>query len=157
MVMQIEPARILVFEEDYESMRDLQEHLQELYGWEVELTASKDTLECLAQEKFDLLVIDLMIRPTSLDESGQEVQNVQFEGTPWLRTGLEFLRRLRMGEFYREDSIGTSPDVPAIILSAVADLNETELNADIRIDAFVEKPFRLEVLTERIRSLLQES
>ena len=127
-------------------------------GWDVELTAGLGVLGQLSCERFDLITVDLMIHPISLDAGGREVQNVHFENTPWLKTGLEFLRRLRKGEFSKEDGLGTSPDVPVIILSAVASYSVTDelLEEEIRFNGYLEKPFRLEELIEKMCELLQE-
>jgi len=74
-----------------------------------------------------------------------------------VKTGLEFLRRLRRGEFTGEGDAGTSPDVPVLILSAVAGYSVTdELGKAIRVSAYVEKPFRLADLVMRIRTLVKE-
>jgi CheY-like chemotaxis protein len=155
--MQRKQKKILLFEEDFESMRGLKEHLEEEMGWDVELTADKGLLERLSQERFDLIIVDLMIRPRSLDADGKEIQNVHFDGVNWHKTGLEFLRRLRRGEFSQEAGLGTSPNVPAIILSAVAGYSVTdELGEDVRFNGYLEKPFRLEEFVEKIRELLQE-
>jgi CheY-like chemotaxis protein len=151
------PKRILLFEDDFESMRDLKEHLEEEMEWDVELTAEVDLLERLNRERFDLILVDLMIRPTSLDADGKEVQNVHFDGVNWHKTGLEFLRRLRRGEFSEKLGLGTSPDVPAIILSAVAGYSVTdELGEDVHLNGYLEKPFRLEEIVEKMCELLQE-
>jgi CheY-like chemotaxis protein len=153
--VQRKQKKILLFEEDFESMRDLKEHLEEEMGWDVELTAEVGLLERLSRERFDLIVVDLMIHPTSLDAHGNEVQNVYFDGVPWLRTGLEFLRRLRDGEFSKEDGLGTSPDVPVIILSAVASYSVIgALGEDVRLNGYLEKPFRLKEIVEKIEELL---
>jgi len=155
--MQRKHKKILLFEEDFESMRDLKEHLEEEMGWDVELTADKSLLERLRHERFDLIAVDLTIRPTSLDADGKEVQNVHFDGVNSQKTGLEFLRRLRKGEFSEKPGLGTSPDVPAIILSAVAIYSVTdELGEDVHFNGYLEKPFWLEELVEKIRELLQE-
>lgn len=155
--MQDKQERILLFDDDFESMRHFKEHIEEELGWYIELTAERSLLERLSRERFDLILVDLMIHPTSLDADGQEVQNIHFEGISWLKTGLEFLRRLRKGDFSKEAGLGTPPDVPVIVLSAVADYSvENELGEDIRMEGYVEKPFRLEDLVERIRRLLQE-
>ena len=155
--MQGKQIKILLFEDDYESMRHLKEHIEEEFGWQVALTAESTLLEHLGHERFDLLIVDLMIHPRSLDAYGQEVQNVRFDGIPWLRTGLEFLRRLRAGEFSREAGVGTLPQVPVIVLSAVADYSvENALEEEVRIEDYIEKPFRLEEMVEHIRRLLQE-
>jgi len=155
--MQRKQKKILLFEEDFESMYDLKEHLEEEMEWDVELTADKGLLERLRHERFDLIVVDLMIRTMSLDADGKEVQNVHFDGINWQKTGLEFLRRLRKGEFSAKPGLGTSPDVPAIILSAVAGYSVTdELGENVRLNGYLEKPFRLEELVEKIFGLLQE-
>jgi CheY-like chemotaxis protein len=157
MVQNKPKKRILLFEDDFESIFFLKEYLEEEQGWSVELTAEKSLPERLSREQFDLIVVDLMIHPISFDAEGYEVQNVHFEGVSWLRTGLEFLQRLRQGKFSREANRGTSPDVPVIILSAVADYSvEDELGEGIAVEDYLEKPFRLEELVERMRKLLQE-
>ncbi len=155
--MQSKQRRILLFEDDFESMRHLKEHIEEELGWCVELTAEESLLKQLGRERFDLVVVDLMIQPTGLDADGQEVQNVHFEGISWLRTGLEFLRRLREGEFSQGADSGTPPYVPVIILSAVADYSVADaLGEDTKFNGYVEKPFRLEELVGYMRKLLEE-
>jgi CheY-like chemotaxis protein len=149
--------RVLIFDDDFESMEALKEHIETESGWHVELSAERSLLEKLAQERFDLIVIDLMIHSTSFDAHGNEVQNVHFEGINWRGTGLEFLRRLRRGEFSQEADVGTQPDVTVMILSAIAD--ETvgkEIDRDFCIQAYVEKPFRLEEIVTLMRELLPE-
>ena len=155
--MQGEQKRILLFEDDYESMRLFKEYIEEEMGWYVDLTADRSLLERLSYEHFDLIIVDLMIRPKSFHTDGKEVQNVHFDGVNWQKTGLEFLRRLRKGEFSEELGLGTSPDVPAIILSAVAGYSVTdELGKDIRLNGYLEKPFRLDELIEKMCKLLRE-
>ena len=147
--------RILLFDDDYESLADLKQYLEASLGFHVELTAEKQLLERLQNERFDLICVDLMIHPTSLDANDQEVQNVHFEQVNWRRTGLELLRRLRQGEFSQEPDLGTSPQVPVLVLSAVANYSvEHELKGDDLVE-YVEKPFALEEVIERIRRLLQ--
>ena len=149
--------RLLLFEDDYESMQDLKEYIEEELGWQVELSAQTDILERLKRERFDIVVVDLMIHPTSFDASGHQVENVHFPGVPWVKTGLEFLRRLRKGEFVGETDAGTASDVPVLILSAVAGYSVTdELGKLIRVNGYVEKPFRLHDLVMRIRTLVKE-
>jgi CheY-like chemotaxis protein len=155
--MQTEKKRsVLLFEEDFESMRDVKEHLEETWGWYVELTAEKALLERLSCERFDLIILDAMIRPKSLDAEGKEVYNVHFDGVNWRSTGLEFLRRLRSGE-YSEVGLGTSPDVPVLVLTAAGDHSELEkLAREVQFDGYMEKPFRLQELVERMHTLLKE-
>jgi CheY-like chemotaxis protein len=155
--MPTKPHKVLLFEDDYESMRYLKEYLEEDLGWSVVLSADKDVLGRLSTERFDLVAIDLMIQPTSLDAQGHLVENVHFENVPWQRTGLEFLRRLRGGEFGLTGGTGTSPSVPVLVLSAVAGYSvEGKLGKDMLEEAYVEKPFRLDDLVGCMTRLLKE-
>jgi CheY-like chemotaxis protein len=147
------PAKVLLFDEDYESMHDLELFLEEELGWEVELTAQPSILARLRSERFDLILVDLMIHEKSFDAEGNEVVNVSFKDVPWLRAGLEFLRRLRSGEYAGPD--GTSPDVPVILLSALAGTS-VKGEPNLHIGSYVEKPFRLEDLVGEMRRLLKE-
>lgn len=149
--------RILMFDEDFETMFALKEYLEEECKWQVELTAGREILDRLGRERFDLLLVDCMIHPQSLDAGGNIVENVHFDGVNWRKTGLEFVRRLRRGDYSHEMGVGTSPDVPVITLSAVArDSAEGDFEEPIPIQDYVEKPFRLEEILKRIRELLQE-
>jgi CheY-like chemotaxis protein len=151
-----QPRRILLFEEDYESMYDLKEHLDEAFGWEVVLSAAESLLERLGRERFDLLVVDIMIHHRSPDAEGNEVKNVHFEGVSWRKTGLEFVKRLRRGDLTAGGE-STSPDVPVIMLSAVAnDSVHGELQDEIAVEGYFEKPFRLEDLVQYMLGLLGE-
>jgi CheY-like chemotaxis protein len=152
-----EQKRILLLEDDFESMRDLKEYLEETQGWYVELSAERGLLERFRSERFDLVVLDLTIRPISLDAQGRQVQNIHFDSVSWQRTGLELLRRLRRGEFSEPGSRGTPPDVPALVLSAIASFSaEDPFKDDPAFKGYLEKPFRLDEMVERIRRLIQE-
>ncbi len=107
--MPTKPRRLLLFEDDYESMQDVKEYIEEEIHWEVVLSAQTDVLERLRHEHFDVVVVDLMIHPTSFDAEGRQVENVHFVGVPWVKTGLEFLRRLRKGEFAGEGRARRAP------------------------------------------------
>jgi CheY-like chemotaxis protein len=147
---------VLMFDDDFESMRYLQEYVETELGWHAELSAERGLLERLSHERFDLVVVDLMIHSTSFDAQGNEVQNVHFEGVNWRETGLEFLRRLRRGKYSQGADTGTPPDVPVIVLSAIADETvEKEIDQDF-IQAYVEKPYRLEEIVSMMSELLQE-
>jgi CheY-like chemotaxis protein len=129
--------------------------LEEVCGYQVELTAQAAIAGRLARERFDLLCIDLMIHPVSLDANLQEVQNLHFAGINWQKTGLVFLERLRNGEFAAQGDQGTPATVPVIVLSAVADSSSEELT--IAADAMTEyweKPFNLEEIVAAIERLL---
>lgn len=148
--------KILLLDDDYESMHSLQTYLEEEKGWNVELSAEKSLLKRLGREKFDLLIIDLMIRPKGVDAENREVENIHYDNVKWDRTGLEFIRRFRQGE-YAQDGKGTSPNTPIIALSAVADsAADEEWGKIIQNENHVEKPFRLSDLVALILSLLKE-
>lgn len=149
--------KILLFDDDYESMSALKQYLERALGFQVELTAERAIPERLARERFDLVCVDLMIHPTSLNAADEEVENVHFEGVNWRKTGLEFLRRLRQGEFSQAGGTGTSPDVPVLVLSAVANYSVgAELGQGMRVEGYVEKPFDLEAMIHQICHLLPE-
>jgi CheY-like chemotaxis protein len=78
-----QPKKILLFEDDYESMYMLKDYLETDLGYEVTLTAEKSLLERLGHERFDLILVDWMIHSTSLNEAGEEIVNVHFEGVSW--------------------------------------------------------------------------
>lgn len=154
--MSSKQKKILLLDDDYESMHNLQIYLEEELDWEVVFSAEKTMLERLGREKFDLLIVDLMIRPKGLGASGQEVQNIHYENVKWDRTGLEFIRRFRQGE-YAQNNKGTSPHAPVIVLSAVADSTANgEWGKIIKNEPHVEKPFRLSDLINLMQKLLRE-
>jgi DNA-binding response OmpR family regulator len=149
-----QPPRILMFEDDDESMRGLQEYLVKQLGWQVDLAADIGLLERLARERYDLLLVDIMVHTQSKEEGGL-VKNVEFPGLLWRKTGLEFLTRLRHGEYSGPD--GTPSDVPVLILSAMAYSSiRNELGKDVHVQGLFEKPFILDELVTRMYELLQE-
>lgn len=148
------PKNILMIEDDYRSMQYLKSYLETDMGWEVLLTAEKELLEKLSTTRYDLILLDLMIRPQSPDSSGNMKINIQYEGINWKQTGLEFLRRFRSGEYSQKDK-GTPPDVPLIILSAVAESSvNNHPEAGFHNEKYIEKPFRLKDLIEQIHKLV---
>jgi CheY-like chemotaxis protein len=155
--MPAKPRTLLFFEDDYDNLHDLKEYLELDRGWQVVVSAAAGLLDQLAVVQFDLILVDIMIRPESLNADGNMVQNVHFDGVSWLRTGLEFLQRLRQGQFAGDSGKGTSPDVPVIVLSAVAHYSvEDVLPHGAAVTEYVEKPFRVSDLIARIEQLLQE-
>jgi CheY-like chemotaxis protein len=148
--------KILIFDEDFESMCDLKEHLEQDVGYEVVLTAQASLPERLQKERFDLVLVDIMIHSKSPDEEGREVDNIHFDGIPWAKTGLEFLRALRNGEFSGATSAGTSPNVPVIVLSAVASDSITgELKEHRLAQIYMTKPYRFSEILSNINLLLK--
>jgi len=148
--------KILLLDDDYESMLDLKTYLQEELGWDVELSANKALLQRLSIEPIDLIILDLMIRPFSIDGNNKEVENIHYDNVNWMRTGLEFLKRFRDGQ-YSWEGLGTPSTIPVLVLSAVAnnaaDRDSGEL---LNNEYYVEKPFRLADLVKKMRTLLEE-
>lgn len=149
--------RILLLDDDYESMSPLKFFLEAVHGHSVELSAAANITDRLRTERFDLLCVDLMIHPISLDADNQEVTNLHFEGVNWQKTGLTFLQKLRQGAFDHKEGLGTSSQVPVLILSAVANhlLDEQLMTAD-QCTAYLEKPFDLEELMSTLEQLLNQ-
>ena len=154
--MAAKTKKLLLLDDDYESMEMLYRYLKEELGLHVEFTANANLLKRLDQEKFDLLIVDLMIHQFSSDANNEKVQNIHYEDVRWDRTGLEFIRRFRTGE-YTPTGRGTSTSVPIIVLSAVADsATDGDWSEVLKKEHPVEKPFRLSDLSSLINKLLQE-
>ena len=140
-------VRVLLFEDDFGSMNPLREFLQEELQWSVELTAEKGILERLETERFDLVVVDVMIYRQSPYDQRDLDDNVHFAEINWEETGLEFLRRLRRGDFSTAEGRGTPPDVPVIILTALPrEMLEVGLEGLAPAPVYWAKPFRLDDL-----------
>jgi CheY-like chemotaxis protein len=154
MMTERDSPRILLFDDDDSAVRGLQEHLTNRLGWHVDLAADEGLLARLASDRYDLLLVDSMIH-TQGDVNGQVVRNVQYPAVIWRKTGLEFLRRLRRGDYGGPG--GTSPDAPVIILSAIMGPSiESELGVGVAVQEMFEKPFRLDELVRAMCRLLKE-
>lgn len=152
-----ENKRILLFDDDYESMLPLKELIEYMLGYNVDLTADEGVIERMRRVKYDLICCDAMIHPHSLDANNAEVKNVHFDGVNWQRTGLEFLTRLRRGQFGKNGEWATGSDTPAIVLSAVADLSDFDKQIDEwrHNTRHMEKPFDPEDFVKIVADLLQ--
>jgi CheY-like chemotaxis protein len=154
--MTAKPKRLLLLDDDYESMEELYNYLKDDLGLEVEFSANANLLQQLDRKKFDLLIVDLMIHQYSLNAQKEKILNIHYDDVRWDRTGLEFIRRFRAGEYTPSDR-GTSTSVPIIVLSAVADsATDGDWGDILEKEHPVEKPFRLSELVGLINSLLQE-
>src|SRR5512139_512587 len=154
--MRANPKKLLLLDDDYESLETLYKYLKEELGLDVEFSADAHLLERLDREKFDLLLVDLMIHQFGVNAKNERVQNIHYDNARWDRTGLEFIRRFRAGE-YTPTGCGTSTSVPIIVLSAVADsATDGDWGGILEKEHTVEKPFRLSELVGLINRLLQE-
>jgi len=154
--MSTRQKKLLLLDDDYESMESLQSYMQTELGLEVEFSADANLLKRLDREKFDLIIVDVMIHPHSPNAQNEKVENIHYDNVRWECTGLEFIRRFRTGEYTRSDQ-GTSTSVPIIVLSAIADsTTNREWGKIMQCENHMEKPFRLSELSNLIQRLLQE-
>lgn len=148
--------RILLLDESYDGMLPLKIFLETVSEYRVDLTAEKSVIETLCTQRYDLLIVDRMIAPRSLNDKGEEVENIQFENIHWHDIGPEFVLRLRTGAFSRADSKGTEPDVPVIMLSAAVDTSIARKQKEaLRLVSYMEKPFDLEELVGVIENIFR--
>jgi CheY-like chemotaxis protein len=144
---------ILMFEDSEETMGGLRDYLVRRLHWRVELTADAAVLQRLGVERYDLILLDVMIHSHAPKTSGSEQQNVSFEGVPWRMTGLQFLQRLRRGDYAVAG--GTRPDVPVIIVSAALGSSvKSEVEQDRNVFGVFEKPFVLSALLHAMQGAL---
>ena len=145
--------RIFWFEEDPDMLEDYSKTLREKYF--LDIGAQWDAIRNTRQQPFDLIIVDLMIHRDSFSiGKGNEVENVGFDGVEWQKTGLEFLARLRIGE-YKE--YGFPADIDAIVATAVATYPAYEDAKKHGVKAFLEKPFTIEELETAIAEALNPS
>ncbi len=151
--METKKWKLLLFDDDIETMQLLQQYLVEDLGWHVELSAAVNLPEILMVERFDLILVDLMIKPKSYSNDGNEIENIQYPGVNWKMTGVEFIKRLRAGMY--SSKIGTQADVPVILLSAIQENAIEEIPPEIaKTIEKADKPYRLENLLNQILNLL---
>jgi len=144
---------IFWFEDDPWSSVEHCEALRKQY--DVIIGAERDRVEQLRKKPVDLVIVDLIIYPQSENEAREVVDNVAFEGINHHVTGVEFLRRLRAGEYA---AYGFLRDAPVIVLTAVAD-NTIQERARQYAETgspsrFLEKPVKLDELKAAVAALL---
>lgn len=120
--------KIFVVEDD-ENIRELVKVALEGYGYQVEaFETAEAALECLAKEKPELAVFDLML-------PGMD--------------GLTAIRRIR-----EDQSVA---DMPIIVLTAKDKEYDKVVGLDGGADDYMTKPFSVMELAARVRSLLRRS
>jgi len=152
-----EKIKILMVEDDVESMKDVKAHLEEDLNYTVTMSAEIDLPSRLAHTRFNLILLDLMIRPFSIKEQGVRVETLHFDDVNWRETGLEFLKRFKRGDYWRSDEHGTPPETPVIILSAIAD-TFVEIHPEVQelTAQYIEKPFRLSDFDRQLQEVLMK-
>lgn len=141
--------RVLMLEDNDTTMRSTADYLAWKLGCRIDLRADAALLEDLKTTRYDLILLDFMIHTEKPGEDG-ETANMRFDGVPWDGTGLEFLRRLRRGEFSAPDGgpEGTPATVPVIILSAkLRSAVERDLKDELALSGWFGKPCDFDQLT----------
>jgi len=122
--------RLLIVEDDAPLASGLQRIL-EAEGHAVDVTPrGEDAVAAAAQEKFDLVILDI--------------------GLPQM-DGFEVLRRLRAAQ---KDNGGP---VPVLVLTARDAVDDRVRGLDLGADDYMVKPFAMPELTARVRALLRRS
>jgi CheY-like chemotaxis protein len=141
---------IFYFEDEPELLSDYFRVLREKH--EVIVSANRAVIEQSRQQPIDLLIVDLMIHRSSFDEARKEVQNVRYTGVEWQQTGVEFLRRVRTGDY---EEFGFPATIPIIAATAMVDAStREEVVEQLDARAYLEKPFSVDELEKAIEAIL---
>ena len=147
--------KIFWFEDDAYSMEEHYKELKEKY--DVLIGAHKELIEQKRKENhFDLVLVDLMIHKYSIDsETQKELTNISFTGIHWTKIGVEFLKKLREGEY---EFYGFRKDIPIIAATASVDsATRKTVESDIGVEDFLVKPFPIDRLGVSIERVLNPS
>lgn len=137
---------IFWFEDDPSSLVDCCKEFRKNYH--LVIGAHKGIIQRSRQQLFDLVLLDLMIHHKSCyNESKEEKTNIQFPGVHWTQTGVEFLRRIRKGEY---QSYGFNKNIPVIVVTAVSDYPARDETETLGITDYFEKPVTLDHLEKSI-------
>ena len=143
--------RIFWFEDDAHSLIDYCEKLSQEYN--ISIGAHKDLIEKKRDDSFELVVLDLMIHEFSFEyKSNKEVKNIRFDGVHWSIIGVEFLKRLRKGEY---ELYGFPKNIPVIAATAIVDSPIKESVENMDVDDFLLKPFTIDRLKSSIGQALK--
>ena len=125
--MAVAQKHILVVDDEM-AIADTVAHYLKREGYRVETATTGNTaLEKLAQTRFDLIVLDLMLPDIS---------------------GLQITRILKTD--------AKTKDLPIIFLTAKADEVDVVIGFELDIDDYITKPFSARVLVARINSILRK-
>ncbi len=149
--------KIFWFEDDAHSLTDYYKKLTIQY--DVSIGAHQDLIEQNRNYSFDLVLLDLMIHESSFKyDSNEQVKNISFDGeggkVHWTEVGVEFLRRLREGEY---ETYGFPKDIPVIAATARIDSPTQETVKTLGVNAFLIKPFTMDKLNASIEQALNSS
>ena len=149
-----EMLNILVFEDDPETVTTLSlifKMFKKKYNWKFTISVDDSILNRFKTEKFHLLIVDIMIHS---ENTRDKKKNISYEGITWKKTGTEFIRRFRNGEYTNNTKESTLDSIPIIILSSIIDSATYELRGIDNI-YFQGKPFTVEELETTIFTALE--
>jgi CheY-like chemotaxis protein len=147
---------LLFIEDDLPGIADFLDVLSERF--EVIYGAANGIVFQQRSEPYRILILDLMINTetgSALDDNEAMLRrNIQFEGVDWTETGLEFLRRLRAGQFL---DYGMPADIPVIVATARVDDATHRFARAKQVSSWLEKPFSIDELLGAIDGALASS
>ncbi len=165
----IDKKRIFWFEDDPDAVEEYVNQLRTTYEINIGAQWGKILEERIVP--FDLVIIDLMIHHKSnnsetfgnldpivnypnipnSETTGYLNTNVSYPGIHWTETGVEFLKRLRKGEY---EKYGFIKKMPAIVVTGVGNYQAEEKTREIGINGFHEKPVLYADLIKTIEQIL---
>jgi len=145
--------KIFWFEDDKHLLEAHFKKLQKKY--EVIIGAHWELIKKTRQQAFDLVLLDIMIHKFSFDVKNQkEVENIEFQDVHWSNIGVEFLKRIRKGEY---ETYGFNKNVPVVAATARVDYSTREAVENIGVSDFLVKPFTIDKLKISIEKVLNTS
>ena len=141
---------IFWLEDDPHSLKDYCEELRKVY--DLSIGAHLGIIQQKRKNQFDLILVDLMIHHSSFGYGKEkEVQNIGFPDVHWTQTGVEFLRRIRKGEY---ETYGFKKNVPVIVATGVVNYPARDETKKHKIKDFLVKPFTIDDLEKSIEKAL---
>lgn len=132
----------------------LESHVQALRKkYNVEIGASIELVEKQDREPIDLVIVDLMIHSEGLNPEKDRVkQNIHYDGIPWKKVGVEFLRRIKAGDY---TSCGFFKHTPIIVATGTGDFSTKVEVEKIGVSDYLEKPFTIDMLDVAVEKALK--
>jgi len=138
---------IFWFEEDLELLKDYYNSLLDVF--DVTFGASLDLVK--QKRHVDLLILDIMIHQKSIVLNGKEIENLTYGEPSWDTTGMEFLSRVREGEY---KVFGFNKNVPVVIYSCRSEFTIRERAKELKVSAFLEKPVSIDKFIGTVTGVL---
>jgi CheY-like chemotaxis protein len=148
--------KILILEDDENTINVINNSiflLEEQTHSSITITADESIRTIIGKEKFDILLIDSMIRPIRKDKDGNISENIHFDGVNWRKTGVELIKWVREGKLVLNQATSTSPLVPIIVLSAITNVISDSVTNYKNVE-LISKPYRVSELIDTINHML---